>query len=173
VNLRAPPPRLRLFSAAALVALLAACGADDDAGDDADFVRTIEEAVQAVEAERGPGQDFFEVTATPQLTNVFVATQDATAAVPYVYLDGELAPPAPTLTDVTGHTFNAGQIDFDEEAILSRVADEVPEATIDSLSIEGGQDGTVRYVVTVRAAAGGVLEVVVGPDGAVLEVDPV
>ena len=154
-----------------VVAVAAAGCSDDDAGSDTDFVNDIDAAVQAVEAELGPGQQFFEVTATAQLTNVFVATDGATAAIPYVYLDGELGPPAPSLA-ASGHTFAAEQIDIDEEAILSQVVEEVPDATIESLSVEGGDD-SVRYVVAVRSPAGGVLDVTVSPDGAVLEVDPV
>ena len=133
----------------------------------------IHAAVEAVEAELGAGQQFFEVTATAQLTNVFVATDEAPAAIPYVYLDGELGPPAPSLPTPRATPSPRTQIDFDEEAILSQVVDEVPEATIESLSVEGGADGTVRYVVAVRSPAGGVLDVTVSPDGAVLEVDPV
>ncbi len=151
-------------------ASLSACG--DDGGDDGDltFVEQIPAAVAAVEAELGAGQQFFEVTASPQLTNVFVAVDDATSAIPYVFVDGELQPPAPALEGASGSTFGVDAIDFDEATILDRIADELPDATIESLSVEGGPDGTVRYVASVRSAAGGLLDVVVAPDGAVLEV---
>ena len=162
-----------LVAAVALAASVTACGGDDTAGSGTDFVENIQASIEAVEAERGPGQDFFEVTATPQLANVFVAIDDATSAVPYVYLDGELEPPAPALSGVSGFTFVADQIEFDESAILSQIAEEVPDSTIESLSVEGGQDGTVRYVASVRSAAGGYLDVTVSPDGAVMAVDPV
>lgn len=164
--------RACLVGAIAIVASVTACG-DDDAGSETDFVENIQAAIDAVEAERGPGQKYFEVTATPQLTNVFVATDEATAAIPYVYLDGELQAPAPTMTGVSGFTFGADQVEFDEGAVLSQIADQVPDSTIESLSVEGGQDDTVRYVASVRSAAGGFLDVTVSPDGAVLEVDPV
>lgn len=162
--------------ATAVVALVAGavsagCGDGDDGFDDS-FVQTIRPAIAAVEAELGPGQDFFEVTAGPQFTNVFVAIQDGTVAVPYLYLDGELQPPAPSLTGAEGFTFTADDVDFDEDAILDRVAEEIPGATIDTLSVEGGEGDAVRYVISARSEVGGLLDVVVGPDGAVQAVDP-
>lgn len=89
---------------------------------------------------------------------------------PYVYFDDELQPPAPKQSGVVGQTFTADAIDFDPDAILAGIAADLPTATIDALSIEGGQGGFVRYVVSVRSAAGGVLDVVVAPQGAVIEV---
>lgn len=162
---------------AALAGLLAVAGvacSDDDADGaaNAGFVADIRSAVVAVEAEMGAGQDYFEVTATPQLTNVFVAIDDASAAVPFLFVDGELQPPAPTLTGASGFTFNADAIDFDEDSILDAVAAELPDASIEALSVEGGDGGTVRYVVSVRSEVGGLLDVTVGPDGSVLAVDP-
>lgn len=153
-------------------ALLLGCSSDDG-GPDTAFVSDITAAIAAVEAERGAGQQYFEVTATPQLTNVFVATNDASAAVPYVYRDGVLEPPAPVLDGASGFTFTSGAVAFDHDAITSQVVDEVPDAAIDSVSVEGGEGGAVRYVVIVRSASGGLLEVTVGPDGSVLAVDPV
>jgi hypothetical protein len=153
----------------------ASCGGDDDgggAGDDT-FVSDIRPAIEAVEAELGAGQAFFEVTANQQVVNLFVAVDDATAAVPYVFLDGELQPPAPALTGASGFTFGADAVDFDEETILDAVAAELPDSTIEALSVEGGEGGVVRYVLALSSAEGGRLDVTVAPDGAVLAVDPV
>jgi hypothetical protein len=164
----------RNVAVAVAVLLGAACGGDDDgdgtAGDT--FVSDIRPAIEAVEAELGAGQEFFEVTANEQVVNLFVAVDDATAAVPYVYLDGELQPPAPTLTGASGFTFTADAVDFDEDSILDAVSEELPASTIGALSIEGGEGGAVRYVALMRSDVGGVLEVTLAPDGAVLAVDP-
>ena len=87
--------------------LLAACGGDGEgsandtrasvseapASGDLGWAGDVYLAVEAVEDELGEGQEYFEVTATAQVTNVFVAVDDATAAIPYAYVDGELADP--------------------------------------------------------------------------------
>jgi hypothetical protein len=162
-----------------VVALLVAatvvvgCGGDDDdAASGESFVADIRPAIAAVEAELGAGQQFFEVTANELVTNLFVAVDDATAAVPYVYLDGELQPPAPTLTGASGFTFTADAVDFDEETVLTPVSEELTDSTIEAFSIEAGAGGVVRYVVSTLSPEGGRLDVTVAPDGTVLEVDP-
>jgi hypothetical protein len=155
------------------VGVVAGCDGDDRSEEGTpDLAGQIRTAVAAVEAELGEGQEYFEVTATPQLTNVFVAIDDATAAVPYLHRDGELQPPAPTLTGVSGFTFTADAIDFDDDAVLALVTEELPDTIIQALSVEGGEGGAVRYVVSAQSSAGGALEIVVAPNGTVLAVDP-
>ena len=107
------------------------------------------------------------------MVNLFVAVDDATATVPYVYLDGELQPPAPKLTGASGFTFGADAVDFDEDTVLDAVTEELTESTIEAFSIEAGAGGVVRYVVSTLSPEGGrLLDVTVAPDGTVLEVDP-
>jgi hypothetical protein len=175
----------RSVAAVAACGLLAiagvACSGSDNAGGGLGgdvsvgetFVADIRPAIEAVEAELGAGQVFFEITASRQVTNLFVAVDQATAAEPYVFLDGELQPPAPTLTGASGFTFAGDAVDFDAESILDAVISELPESTIEALSIEGGEGGIVRYVVATLSPGGGRLDVTVAPDGTVLEVDPV
>lgn len=132
----------------------------------------LRDAVAAVDAELGGPQEYFEVTSTAQLTNVFVVTDDATAAIPYVFLDGALQAPGPPL-EGAGNSFTAAALTYDESVLLGRIADELPSATIESLSVDGGPNGAVRYVVAARSQEGGLLEIVVGPDGVILSVEPV
>jgi hypothetical protein len=162
----------RLFVLAFCVLPVASCGGDS-ATAQPDFVGDVRRAAAAVEDELGGPQDFFEITASAPLTNVFVAVDDATVAIPYVYRDGVLEPPGPRLEGASGHTFTSEAIAFDDDRVLVNVADEVPDATIESLGVEGGPEGSVRYVVSARSSQGGVLDVVVGKGGAILSVDPV
>ena len=152
----------------------AACG--DESGGRRDvpdaLVSGIRPAIEALEAELGAGQQYFEVTANQQVVNLFVAVDEATAAVPYVYLDGDVQPPAPALTGASGFTFGADAVDF-EDSILDAVTEELPDSTVEAFSIEGGEGGIVRYVIAMLSPEGGRLDVTVGPDGTVLAVDPV
>lgn len=156
---------------AVLLALPAACGGDDG-GSGPEFVGDVRRAVEAVEDTLGGPQEYFEVTASGPLTNVFVAVDEATAAIPYVYRDGMLEEPGPKLEGAEGHTFTSDSITFDEEAVLAGISDGLPDATVESLSVEGGPGGSARFVVAARSQQGGVLDVVVGARGAIVSVEP-
>ncbi len=154
-----------------IMAALGGCGGEEDSTLPV-AIEDIGPALDAIEAELGAGQQFFEVNATPQLVNLFVAVDDGTSAVPYIFFDGELQPPAPALPVESGFTFGADAIDFDVETVLDAVADELPDSTIEGFAIEGGDGGVVRYLVSMLSVQGGVLAVTVGPNGDILEVDP-
>lgn len=169
------------------VGILVGCSASDDGAENVSplldepageveptdapaYVADVVAAVEAVEAELGGPQQYFEVTATPQLTNVFVAVDDATAAVAYLFVDGELQPPAPS-REGTGNVFGLDDIDFDPDRVVGVAQAQLPSADIGALSVYGNGSG-VTYVLMATSDVGGVLDIVVGADGAVLSVDP-
>ena len=153
--------------AVALVALAACRG---DGGTAPLQVAEIAPALAAVEAARGGPQQFFEANATAQLVNVFVAADGATAAVPYVYVDGELGPPGPEAA-ASGATFGAVAVTFDPAEVLDQVTADLPETDLEVFSVVGGPDGAVRYGVVGRSAAGGTIDITLSPHGEVLAVD--
>ncbi len=136
------------------------------------FITAVREAMAAVDAELGGPQRYFEVTSNAQFTNVFVAVDDATAAVAYAYVDGELQPPAPKESGASGNTFAATDVDFVDDRILSGATADLAESEIDAISVYGDGVG-VTYVLAASSSAGGFLDIVVGPDGTVFSVDPV
>ena len=133
---------------AGCVVVAASCGADDD-----EAVRPVVDqivpAIAAVEDELGGPQQFFEINATPQVVNLFVATDGGTMVTPYVYVGGEVASPAEPTT-AEGATFVADAVTFDAATILDGVTDELPDSDVARLSIVGGPGGAVRYGATVR-----------------------
>jgi hypothetical protein len=138
---------------------------------DVGFVADIRSAIEAVETELGGPQRYFEITANPQLTNIFVAIDNGTSVVPYLFVDGELQPPAPTQTGADGLTFSGNDVDFDENRVLARVRDELPSTSIEALSVYGDGIGAT-YVIAGRSEVGGLLDIVVTADGTIVSVDP-
>lgn len=180
--------RVAVMAVVALGALCAGCSGDDGAGstgettgppptvaDDTDrdvpLVGLVRPAVEALEDELGGPQDYFEINADARLVNLFVATDDATTVTAYVYLDGELGPPAPPREVSAGHTFGANALDFDPVNVLASVTDELPGSSLDRFVVVGTAAGTARYEVLVRSQQGGALAVEVALDGRVLSVE--
>jgi hypothetical protein len=150
------------------LALGAGCGGDDEESL-RPLVEQIAPAVAAVEAERGGPQQYFEVNATPQLVNVFVA--DGEQVVPYVYVGGELGPPA-AAAPAEGEAFTADALTFDPLTILDGIAADLPDSDIVLFTVVGGPDGAMQYGAGVQSDEGGTLDVVLTADGAVESVTP-
>lgn len=160
--------------AATLVAALLAAAACDDDGDGNDTLRPVLEdiapAVLAVEDELAGPQRYFEINATPQFVNLFVADPAGDAVTVYLYNDGELEPPTP-LAPAEGPTFLAADATFDDQ-ILAVVSEDLAEPDIVVFAINAGADGRPEYSATVQSERGGVLDVSLAASGAVLAVDP-
>ncbi|MFN3258897.1 MAG: hypothetical protein ACE37B_24795 [Ilumatobacter sp.] len=142
-----------------------------DSDDVPALIADVGSAIAAVDEELGGPQEYFEVTSNGRFVNVFVATNEATVAVPYVFLHGEVQPPGPAQEGAEGRTFVASDLDFDATRILSRVEAELPATSIEAISVYGDGIGAT-YVLAGRSEAGGLLDIVVGPDGQILSVDP-
>jgi hypothetical protein len=136
------------------------------------FVGDVRAAIDAVEDELGSDQRFFEVTANAQFANVFVAVDGATAALPFTFVDGVLQPPAPKQVGAEGETFARADVSFDPALVVAGVEDELPETSVDAISVYGDGVGAT-YVLAATSPSGGFLDIVVGPEGRVLSVDPV
>jgi len=135
------------------------------------LVGLIDEAVAAVESELGAELDYFEINATPRLVNLFVALNEGAVVQPWVYLDGALTSAEGRPAD--GGTFRAGDLEVDPDAVFDTLRREIPGATIETFYVNGDGSGNVQYGALVTSASGGGLDVLLGPDGAVLSVDPI
>ena len=132
-------------------------------------VDLIGAAVSALESKLGAPQEYFEINATAQLVNLFVALNDGKVAQAWVYLDGELS--SKEGQPAAGHTFTKSALDFDPATVLTQVEAQLPQSHPDVFFVEGGDGGIVRYSVALTSLQGGQLVVVVDKSGKVLSVE--
>jgi hypothetical protein len=159
-----------LVAAALLAVGTAGCGGGDD-GPERPVVDQIAPAIAALEAKLGGPQQYFEINATPQLVNLFVADAARTTVTAYVYVGGSVAETGQP-AGAQGNTFAASALTFDPATILDGVADRLPDSDIVLFTIAGGPGGAVQYTAAVQSEKGGTLDVTLGPDGVVQSVDP-
>ncbi len=133
-------------------------------------VDLIGEAVDALEAELGGPQQYFEINATPNLVNLFVALNDGAIAQPWVYVDGELS--SQPGEGANGNTFAATALDFDPLVVLKPTQEQLDDPNIDVFEIIADAQGVAHYTLVVDSPAGGQLLVTVDKNGAVQAVDP-
>ena len=138
---------------------------------DVPMVGEIDAAVAALEAQLGGPQRYFEINATSKLVNLFVSLNDGALVQPWVYFDGELSSQEGRAAG--GGTFAAADLQFDASLVLSKLQTELPGATIESFYVNGDGQGNVQYGALVTSAQGGGLDVLLGPAGEVLSVDPI
>lgn len=146
------------------MAALVACGGGRRSEPPAIIV-DIPDALAALPA----GVELFQVAGTPRGVELVVA--DDGQAVGYTFADGTLSEPA-ELGPADGYTFRPADVDFDPDELLTRVIDDLDDPLITRVEVLGGPDGVV-YSAQIRSAAGGVLHIDLGPDGAVRDVVPV
>ncbi|MCU1397911.1 MAG: hypothetical protein JWN62_1020 [Acidimicrobiales bacterium] len=131
----------------------------------------IRPAVAALEATLGGPQEYFEINATVTLVNLFVATDNGTKAVAYVYdADGTLEPPA-AAQPASGPTFAAEAMTFDETRVMALTVSQLPTSTFLRFSVTGAPGGGVGYQITAASELGSEFQVTVGPTGNVLGTD--
>jgi hypothetical protein len=140
-------------------------------GDPVLDIDQIPAAIDAVEAELGGPQRYFEINATQVLVNLFVASPDGTKVTPYAYAAGSLS--SDDTFDAQGNTFDSGALDIDPQLVSSCVAGQLPTSSQDLFLVEGGLGGAVRYSILTTSTNGGQLLIEVRGDGTVLSVDPV
>lgn len=187
--------RSSLFAVVVAVAAVAAAGCSDDGdssatssalvGTDAGTARPgnevvagvlpavdqIEAAVSALETELGGPQDYYEINATAQLVNLFVSLNNGAIAQPWLYVNGTLT--AGEGQAASGGTLRADALDFNPDAIFSKLSQEVPGLSVESFYVHGDGAGNLLYGVLATSPRGGGLDIVLGADGSVKSVDPV
>jgi len=149
---------------------MTACGGGDDEALRPRLDQVVA-AIDALEAELGGPQSYFEITADPQSVRLFVAVDDATQVQRYVFIGGELAP-AGDPEGASGGTFTADALDFDAATVFDQIEADLDDPDVVLLSIAGDGTGAVEYQATVQSDEGGTLEIVLGPDGAVRSAAP-
>ncbi len=167
----------------ALCLCVVGCGGDDASSDTTDtttdstvvaaplpIVEQIDGAVAALEAELGGPQEYFEINATAQLVNLFVALDGGTMAQPWLYFDGQLTSEAPA--PAAGGVLLAVDLDFNPSKIFSQLEAELPGVTIESFYIHGDGQGAIQYGALLTTSQGGGLDVQLGPDGRIISSEP-
>lgn len=157
-------------------AVLVACGAGAvDVEEDAKcpdgrlpepLVGDIDAAIKAVEAWYGGPQDYFEISANLQQVSVIVASSEGAAEQAFL-VAGDFVEPAPIgEAEQNSQTFIASEVDFDPATIFDDISDHLDCPVLIDFAITGSANG-VLYDTTVASSEGGVLLVLLGPDGEV------
>ena len=166
--------------------VLSSCGKDAAAPDTAGLrLDQIEIALDAVEQKAGAGLEFFEINATTELVNVFVATDlDGTpnadglpdAVVHYVFTEKDGLEAAPDPVGANGPTFVRAALDFDPSSILKKVLSELPESTPQMFVMTAAgtaeeSTGTVQYRLMMQSSQGGQMSIVLTNTGEIVGTD--
>lgn len=149
------------------------CGGDSSESTPLLRVDLIDAAIDQV-ADRVAGPvSFFEVNATPLVVNLFVASEGGTVQ-QFIFDGRKLVGPSEPL-GAQGATFSADMVDFDPNAVLDAVFDELPDSEPSMFVInapgDSGAASRVEYRILLRSSKGGELAVVVDRSGGIIGTD--
>ena len=164
--------RWAVVAVAAMLTVVGACRDDNDAEGQRPLVDQIQPAIEALESALGGPQSYFEINATPQLVNLFVADVEQGIVVPYVFAGGDLQEPGPARGVTGGTPFVAADVTAELDQVLAGVTAELPSSDVNVFIIYANERGTPQHAATVFSREGGVLDVELSPTGEVLVVDP-
>jgi hypothetical protein len=143
---------------------VSACSGEGDAGPEP-RVDLIAPALAAVADDRGADPELLEVSATLEHVDVIVRDGEGTGVL-YRYTDAGLTGPVEPRDDLR-EPFAPADVTVDPERIFSGIRAELEEVAIIDLAIRS-EGGAVLIDATVASEVGGVLLVLLGPQGAIL-----
>jgi hypothetical protein len=162
-----PRPARLAGAVAAVVCALAACGGDDAADIAVPRADLVAPALAAVDEAAASGGEapLLEIAAT--LESVDVIVQDGPGhGVLYRFTDDELSGPDEPRDDPRP-AFSSSDVALDPDRIFDGIRAELPDAAILDLAVRREGDAVV-IDATVASDQGGVLLVLLSPDGTIL-----
>ncbi len=169
-----------------VLVLVSSCGKNSVAPDTAGLrIDQIETALDAVEQKAGADLEFFEINATTELVNIFVATDlDGTpnadglpdAVVHYVFTEKDGLETAPDSVGANGPTFARSALNYEPSTILRKVLSELPDSTpqmfvLTAAGTAAESTGIVQYRLIMQSSQGGQMSVVLTNSGEIVGTD--
>lgn len=176
----------RVVALLSVLIVLSSCGKSSAEPNTAGLrLDQIENALDAVEQKAGADLKFFEINATTELVNVFVATDlDGTpnadglpdAVVHYVFTEKDGLETAPDPVGANGPTFARTVLDYEPSTILRKVLSELPDSTPQMFVLTAAgtaeeSTGTVQYRLIMQSSQGGQMSVVLTNSGEIVGTD--